>query len=367
MKIVIIGAGVAGLATGWRLAQSGASVTVLERAQPGRGATWAAAGMIAPVGEGRGDAPEFGRWSAGLWPEFAAQIEEQSGTAIGYSRCGALLIARDGEEAEQLAARAQADAELELLNAPQALAMEPMLSPMISGALWASGEAQVDSRALGPALARAFVRVGGTLQLNEAVVRMDVANNRAVSARTPFAHYEADAFVLASGAWTSRIEGIPPDVLPTITPVKGEMIAFAAPLGSAMPNHVVWGNEVYLVPRRRRVLVGATVAEAGYDTSLTYEATDWLSRHAFDVMPALKDWPIDEHWAGLRPGSPDGFPLLGPTALEGLFLASGQYRNGILFAPAVAEVMRRTLLEGALPAEFAAFDPRRVLAQALRS
>jgi glycine oxidase len=365
MKIVIIGAGVAGLATGWRLAQSGVDVTVLERAQPGRGATWAAAGMIAPVGEGGGDAPEFGRWSAGLWPDFATQIEEQSGTAIGYSRSGALIVARDDVEATQLAARAQANAELELLNAPQVLAIEPMLSPMISGALWASGECQVDSRALGPALARAFVRAGGTLLLNEAVVRMEIANNRVISARTPFALYEADAFVLASGAWTSRIEGIPPDVLPMVTPVKGEMIAFAAPSNSAMPNHVVWGNEVYLVPRRRRVLVGATVAEAGYDTSLTDEAANWLVTHAIDLMPALKDWPIDEHWAGLRPGSPDGLPLLGPTGLEGLFLASGQFRNGILFAPAVAEVMRRTLLEGALPPEFAAFDPRRALAQGL--
>ncbi|HEY5238988.1 MAG TPA: glycine oxidase ThiO [Rhizomicrobium sp.] len=364
MKIVIIGAGVAGLATGWRLAQSGADVTVLERAQPGRGATWASAGMIAPVGEGGGDGPdvEFGRWSAGLWPDFAAQIEEQSRTSIGYRRSGALLVARDNAEAVELAACAAGDQELELLNGPQALAMEPMLSPMISGALWASGEAQVDSRALGTALARAFVRAGGTLQLNEAVVRMEVVNDRVVGARTPFALYEADAFVLAAGAWTSRIEGIPEHAVPTIAPVKGEMIAFAAPPGSAMPSHVIWGNKVYLVPRRRRVLVGATVAEAGYDTSLTDEASDWLAAHAVDLMPTLKDWQVDEHWAGLRPSSRDGLPLLGPTRLGRLFLASGQFRNGILFAPAVAEVMRRTILEGGLPPEFAAFDPRRFLA-----
>ena len=362
MKIVIIGAGVAGLATGWRLARSGASVTVLERAQPGRGATWAAAGMIAPVGEGGGEGPdvEFGRWSAGLWPDFAMEIEGASRKTIGYRRSGALLVAHNELEAAELANRAACETGVELLNAPQALDMEPMLAPIISGALWASGEAQVDSRALGTALARAFVQEGGNLQLNEAVVRMEIAGERVIGARTPFALHEADAFLLAAGAWTSRIEGIPPGVVPEIAPLKGEMIAFAAPPGSAMPGHVVWGNEVYLVPRRRRVLVGATVAEVGYDTSLTDEAADWLSSHAIKLMPALKDWPIDEHWAGLRPGSPDGLPLLGPTTIERLFLASGQFRNGILFAPAVADVMRRTLLEGALPPEFAAFDPRRL-------
>src|SRR5580692_193669 len=111
MKIVIIGAGVAGLATGWRLAQSGAAVTVLERAQPGRGATWASAGMIAPVGEGSGTDVKFGRWSAGLWPDFAAQIEEQSRAIIGYRRSGALLVARDNAEATELAARAAGDQE----------------------------------------------------------------------------------------------------------------------------------------------------------------------------------------------------------------------------------------------------------------
>lgn len=360
MKVVIIGAGVAGLAIGWRLRQAGVDVTVLERAQAGHGATWAAAGMISATAEiGQVQTPEsaFAYRARGLWPEFAREIEDVSGMTICYAQSGALMIAMTLAEAEEDARRASADPDLKVFTAQEARALEPMLTHEFCGALWASQEAHVDNRALGQGLARAFVHSGGTLVLNETVVRIETRSGRAVAALTPSGLYEADVFVLAAGAWSGLIDGLPPNAIPPVKPMKGEMLALVPPNGVALPGHVVWGNEVYLVPRGDRLLIGATLEDVGFDTSLTAAAENWLSSRALALMPGLGDWKIIEHWAGLRPGSPDGLPLLGPSAVSGLFIASGQYRNGILFAPAVAEILCGLVLER--PGDFAAFDPRR--------
>lgn len=360
MKVVVIGAGVAGLAIGWRLVQKGASVTVLDRAQPGRGATWAAAGMIAATMEtGEADTPEAGlaRDARSLWPDFAREIEEASARRIDYLQNGSLLVAAGEEEEQRFAERAQAADDLSLLTAAQARALEPMLADDIRGALFAAKEAQVDNRALGGALARCFVRAGGTLVPNEAVIRIESDLTRAFAVRTPFGYHEADAFVLAAGAWSGTIDGLPPDALPPVRPVKGEMLALAPPRGTALPGRVVLADDAYLVPRGDRLLVGATLEDAGFDTALSDAAEDWLSAKALSAMPALREWRIVEHWAGLRPGSPDGLPLLGKSALPGLFIASGQYRNGILFAPSVAEILSRSVLEQSPGPK--AFDPRR--------
>jgi len=360
VKIIVIGAGVAGLAIGWRLAQRGASVTVLDRAQPARGATWAAAGMIAATAEaGEGATPEaeLAHHARSLWPDFAREIESASGARISYSQDGSLLVATNEAEAAHFAERARATNDLTWLSTDEARAMEKMIADTVHGALFAAKEAQVDNRALGAALARCFIRAGGTLIPNEAVVRIEVDRGRAFAVRTPFGYREADAFVLAAGAWSGEIGGLPREAAPPVKPMKGEMLALAPPAGAALPMRMVWGHEVYLVPRGKRLLIGATLEDAGFDTAVTDAAEDWLSSRALALMPALRDWSIDEHWAGLRPGSPDGLPILGESAVSGLFIASGQYRNGILFAPAIAEILSRSVLER-IPGP-KAFDPRR--------
>ncbi|HTK80081.1 MAG TPA: glycine oxidase ThiO [Rhizomicrobium sp.] len=364
MRIVIIGAGVAGLSIGWRLAQAGAEVTVLERAQPGHAATWASAGMISATAEiGDHHTPEarFARHSAALWPHFAREIEEISGIDIGFRVDGTLIVARTPDQAATLRARAKGSAGLEFLATANARALEPLLPAEMVGALFDPNEAQVDNRALGSAVAIAFQRAGGVLHTNEAVVRIETGNGRAVAARTPFSRYDADVFILAAGAWSSRLEGLPPAAVPQVIPVKGEMIALA-PSGATLPRHMIWGNEVYLVPRRDRLLVGATVSCEGFDSRTTEAAATWLQEHVVGLMPALHAWPVVEHWAGLRPGSPDDLPLIGETALDGLFVASGQYRNGILLAPAIADAMRDLLLGKEIAAEIRAFDPSRFVA-----
>ena len=356
MKVVIIGAGVAGLGVGWRLAQAGAEVIILERSQPGGGATWAAAGMIAVTAElldAHAVEIEFARQSNALWPEFVEEVEAASDRVVGFSRKGAMILAADTAELARLTRKAS-DPGLSMLDPGQVRALAPLVTGPQAGALWSPKEAVVDNRALGVALAHAFQRAGGQLNTNEAVVRIERKGGRAAIAHTPFGLYHADVFVLAAGAWSGQLE----TELAPITPVKGEMIALEPPRGEALPDQVIWGHGVYVVPRDGRLFVGATAEMVGFDTAITDEAARTLRAGVENLLPAVKDWALVDQWAGLRPRAPDGLPLLGPTSVDGLWLAAGQFRNGILFAPAIAQSMAAQLMGKAAP--IPAFDPRRL-------
>lgn len=358
MKIVIIGAGVAGLAIGLRLAEAGLDVTVLERAQPGQGATWAAAGMLAVTAELLDSGIteiEFANYSNSLWPNFAKTVEAASGRKIGYATRGALLLAEDAAALSALERQASPPGRI-LVDAGRAREIAPLVTGDIAGGLWSVSEALVDNRALGLALAISLQKAGGRLLTNEAVVRIERRDGRAAVAHTPFGLYHADAFVLAAGAWSGLLE----EEIAPVVPVKGQMILLTPPPGETAPGPVIWGNGVYAVPRGSALAIGATVEAVGFDTSISEAAREDLHRAAQKLMPGLKDWTITDQWAGLRPRAPDGLPLLGPTRVDGLWLASGQYRNGILFAPAVAENVADQILGRAkvIPA----FDPRRFAA-----
>jgi glycine oxidase len=353
VNIVIIGAGVAGLGIGWRLLQAGCQVTILERAQPSTGASWAAAGMLAVTAELE-EACEAERGLAlrshALWPGFAAELEVASGRRVFLSRVGALLLAGDAAELEVLRSREQG--ELRVLGRDQARALVPLLGDGTVGGLWSPHEAHVDNRALGEALTIAFLKAGGILNPTEAAVTIEPGP----AVRTPYKIYGADAVVVAAGAWSALLEEVP------IQPVKGEVIALAPPPGAVLPVPVVWGESVYCVPRPHlgeggRLLIGATVQDEGFDTSPTQEGRDQLWGAARKLMPSLKNWELADHWAGLRPKSPDSLPLLGPSGRQGVFVAGGQYRNGILFAPAIAQEMADIILgKGTVIPDF---DPRR--------
>lgn len=353
MKVIVIGAGAAGLSIGWRLAQQGAEVTVIERGQAGQGATRAAAGMIAAA---EGAQSALARRAAELWPGFAEEVEQASGRGVSYCANGGLVLAKSPEELEAVSARGQSG---EMLSPDEARRIEPRLAPDIVGAMSIPNEAKVDNRALGPALAAAFVKAGGALLVNETVVRFELRDNNILSVLTPFALYQADAYVLAAGAWTARIEGLPLHLLPPVIPVKGEMIALQAPAGATLPRPGILGNDIYMVAQRNRLCVGATVERVGFDSSLTEAASGWLLDRAASLIPALRNWPIAEHWAGLRPGSPDDLPILGASALNGLFIASGQFRSGILYTPAIADALCALVLGKNAPFDIAPFDPRR--------
>ncbi len=351
MNIVIIGAGVAGLGIGWRLQQVGCRVIILERAQPAMGASWAAAGMLAVTAELEDAAPPeraLALRAHDLWPAFAAELEEASGRAVFLSSRGALLLARDAAELEAMRPRAEGD--LAIMGPVEARSLVPLLGPTVGG-LWSPHEAHVDNRALGEALTIAFLKAGGVIYPNEPAVRFEAHGGRVTGVQSPYRRYQADAVLIAAGAWTGLLDAIP------IEPVKGEMIALTPPDPAMLPDPVVWGEDVYCVPRHGRLLIGATVEEAGFDTGPTRAARDQLWSRAAKLMPAVADWTLADHWAGLRPKSPDGLPLLGPARDAGLFVAGGQYRNGILFAPAIAQDMADLMLgKGQVVPEF---DPRR--------
>src|SRR6185437_1028849 len=237
MKIVVIGAGIAGLAIGWRLAQAGQEVTVLERAQPGHGATWASAGMLAVTAELLESGPDeitFARHSNELWPDFAKEIEAESGRFIGYEDKGALLLASDVQALDRLARQAGARPGSELVDAGRVREIVPLATGAVASALWSPHEAQVNNRALGVAMAIALQKAGGRLKTNEAVVRIERRENRAAVAHTPFGLYHADAFVLAAGAWSGLLE----ETLAPIVPVKGQMILLTPPPGMTIPDCV---------------------------------------------------------------------------------------------------------------------------------
>jgi glycine oxidase len=357
MKIVIIGAGVAGLGIGWRLLQAGCAVTILERTQPAAGATWASAGMLAVTAELE-DAAEPERALAlrgqAQWPAFAAELEAASGIPVHFNQGGALLLAADAAELETMRPRSVGDTRI--VDGQEARALAPMLGD-VAGGLWSPHEAHVDNRALGQALTLAFLKAGGVLNSNEAAVT--VAPGPVVL--TPYGRHGADAVVIAAGAWSGLLGDSAGAPVP-IVPIKGEMIALAPPSGATLPVPVIWGEGVYCVPRRHLgdtglLLIGATVQDQGFDTTLTSQARDRLRAAAQTLMPSLKAWQLADHWAGLRPKSPDGLPLLGPSGRDGVFVASGQYRNGILFAPAIAQDMADMVLgKGAVITDF---DPRR--------
>ena len=340
-SVLIIGAGVAGLGIGWRLVQQGIAVTILERGEAAMGATHAAAGMIAATAEmAVAPKPEiaFAARSHALWPGFAAALEAASGVPLDYRRNGALML--EPSRPDTLPPGTV------WVDGNGARAHAPMLADL-PGAVWAPDEAQVDSRALGRALTVAFAAAGGEMRTGTPVTALD-----AQGVVTPDGRLTADAVLVAAGAWSGLFAGIP------MIPVKGQMIALMPPGGASIPEPVIWGNGVYLVPRADRLLVGATVEQAGFDTTPTPEARDDLRARAQALIPGLKDWILAEHWVGLRPASPDGLPLLGRLQ-DGVFVAGGQYRNGILFAPAIADHMRDLIL-GRAPV-IPAFDPQRFL------
>ncbi len=355
MKVIIIGGGVAGLSIGWELAGAGAEVMLFERSEPGHGATWAAAGMLAVAGElGSAQTPEadMAREAQRLWPAFAQELEAASGVPVDYLRNGALLVAMNAQAHKALSARMADDKTVEWIDAAQAQALEPMLAPGIAGAYFARNEAQVDPRKLLTALREAFVQAGGAARTGEEVLSIEKEHDHVVAVRTASGLHSADAFVLAAGAWSGLLETQIP-----VRPIKGELLSLAPPAGSNIPAHVVWGDGVYVVPRGDRLIVGSTMEDVGFNTQATKAAEEHLFTRAGDLMPALRDWKIADHWAGLRPRAPDALPVLGRTKFSNLFAATGQFRNGILFAPYIADLLCRFVLEQ--PASAPHFDPCR--------
>jgi glycine oxidase len=390
---VFVGGGVIGLACAWRAAQRGARVAVLERAAPPAGATNVAAGMLAPVGEltfGERDLLKLTLASGALWPDFAAEVEAAGGEPTGFSRCGALHLALDRDEAGELRRHHDLQRELglaaEWLTPRRCRELEPGLTPTFVGGVLAGGEASVDPRALALSLTAALREAGGEVRTGTEVVdglwdgerlvgvRTVPSRNGSADACNPVGdkrrdgatggasnEVHADAVVLCSGAWSGQTAWLPDEARPPVRPVKGETVELRAREGEAAPaGRIVCSERVYLVPRPDgRLIVGATQEERGFDTLVTAGGVHELLREAYRLLPDVAEMEFAGTIAGLRPGTPDNLPIVGRGAVDGLLLATGHFRNGILLAPLTAAAIAATLTGAEPPAVMAQADPMR--------
>ncbi len=363
-QVAIIGGGVMGLGIGWRLASAGCAVDVFERGTAGHGASWAAAGMLAAGVEAEpGEIPllALNRTSLRRWPDFAGELQAASGIDVELRTEGTLALALSGDDLRQLRFTYEFQRSLgialEWLTAAEARRREPHLAPGLTAAVLSAGDYQVNNRRLGEALAVALRNAGGRLHENASVLSVETAGGRVSGVRLADRGHAADVVVLAAGAWSREIAGIPPEALPPVRPVKGQLLALRMEKAAPLVRHVIWAPGVYLVPRSNgRLILGATVEERGFDETLTAGATLTLLEAAWRALPAIDELAIDEMWAGFRPGSPDDAPILGPCAVEGLVLATGHHRNGILLTPVTADEVSRCILDGKASATIAPFS-----------
>jgi glycine oxidase len=375
---VVVGGGVVGLACAWRLAQRGSRVAVLDRSSPPAGATRVAAGMLAPVGELTFGEPELLKLTlaaAARYPDFVAELEAASGESTGCRRLGALHVALDADEAAQLRRVHELQRSLglsaEWLPPRRCRELEPGLTPSFNGGVHAPDEAAIDPRALVRALLRALESEGADLLLRTEAVEAVLEGERLAGLRTVGGEeLRAAAVVLAAGAWSGQAEWLPERARPPVRPVKGQILELRARGGSASSEgaapceRILASERVYLVPRPDgRLIAGATVEEQGFDTAVTAGGVHELLREACRLLPEVAEMELVEAAASLRPGTPDNLPLIGSAPLDGLFWASGHYRNGILLAPTTADAIAALLSGDNPPQPFAAASPGRLEAE----
>jgi glycine oxidase len=329
LDAVIVGGGIIGLMSAWRAQQRGLNVVVLERDRAGAGASSVAAGVLAPAGEpGDGTGP-LAAAAARLWPGIAAELGD-----VGYTRCGSLVLSWHGER----------NAEGPWLDGDACRALEPGISPDCVGAVLLEDEALVDPRLVVAALAE---RLGDVVQTGADVVEVDEAGATLGNG----GRVEAERVVLAAGAWSAL--GLAPGL--PVKPVKGQVVRF---MGPRPTSRIIESEGIYVVPRPTgETIVGATVQEVGFDTAVTDEATAEVLPPAIRAVPAVADLQLVEAVAGVRPGSGDARPLLGDW--NGILVASGHFRNGILLSSITAEFVAATLAGEEPPPETAGFEPSR--------
>ena len=334
--VIVIGEGVIGLSIGRALAGR-RSVLLLDRGATGEGASWAAAGMLSPLSEADDQGPFFQlcRASFGLFQRFVQDLRDESGIDPGYSGNGVLLIATSEQSSGVLRRRydwqRQAGFEVELLAPEDVRRMEPLVTaPLVTGLLM-PGERSVAPRTLVNALRDACRRRSVDIRPG---VRVDRISKNAVSAgRTTF---EASCIIVAAGVWSADLKGSDPPI--PVYARKGQILSLGMPSGSF--HHVIRWQHAYFVPRSTgELVVGATDEDAGFDASVTVAGIGRLLTDAQAISSHVGAYPILETWTGFRPATSDGLPVLGPSAIPGVYYATGHYRNGILLAPITASII----------------------------
>ncbi len=376
MRVAVIGGGAIGLASAWYLARAGAEVTVLERAEAGKGATWAAAGMLAAHIEEEARDPRFlalSQASQARWPGFVEALHAATGADLGLDLNGAVVaVFCEDEERhwraviERVNAHGQdragpRDGRLMWLDRADLRAMVPAVAADVRGGVLSPLDGRVDNRVLATALLDAVKAAGVTVRERETVYSIESGGDKVRAVVTGAGRLPVDGVVLAAGAWSAEIGGLPAGLPVPVKPIKGQMVALDWDRSQARSlDYLVWGPGIYCVPRADgRLILGATTEDVGFDPRMTAGGLSGLLTRAARTLPRAADLSLIEAWSGFRPAAPDGLPLLGGTAIEGLTIATGHHRNGILLTPVTAELVADLALGRAPRLAIDAFTPDR--------
>ncbi|MFI5058399.1 MAG: glycine oxidase ThiO [Candidatus Acidiferrales bacterium] len=370
--VAIAGGGLIGGSIALELVRAGLRVGVFDRQEPGREASWASAGILSPAPENPGMIPTVPlcKASLALYPEFVTMVEETSGQRVGFRPKGTIeaLFSRDAraELSTLIALHHGLGLKAEALRAGDARELEPALSEEMEAGVLRPDEASVDNRALTRAVLEAARRSGAEIFSNcgvESIWQDEDKHRRCAGLVLQSEKVEAAWTIIAAGCFSAGLAGV--ETYAPVRPAKGQMVALRAE--ELKIERVLWSEKIYLVPRNDgRILAGATVEYIGFDKGTTAGGIEKILSAAIELAPGLVAARIEETWAGLRPDSPDHLPILGPTDLDGLLIATGHFRSGIILAPITAKLIREWVTERRVSIDWERFSPLRFEAQATK-
>jgi glycine oxidase len=363
-EVIIAGGGLIGGAITLELALAGLPVAVFEKGDPGRESSWAGAGILSPAPESPATIPlvPLGKASMALYPDFVARVEELSGQNVGFRAKGTLeaLFSRDAarELSTHVALHHGWGLQAEAINAEDARELEPALSPELEAAVLRPDEASVDNRALTLAVLEAARKSGAEIFPHHEVQGIWREKQRCAGLLLKNEKISAAWTIVAAGCFSANIAGV--NTYAPVRPAKGQMISLRAQ--QTKIERVLWSDKIYLVPRNDgRILAGATVEYVGFDKNVTAGGLEKILAGALELAPGLARAPVEETWAGLRPDSPDHLPILGPTDMDGLLIATGHFRSGILLTPITAQLIREWVTQQSVTIDWDRFSPLRFM------
>ena len=360
MRVLVVGAGIIGLAVADELSRRGLQVDLLEKGEAaGQEASSAAAGILSPHGEVDRPSPllDLAQAAFQLIPETIKRLESVSGLDLRYRACGSLTLAitPDDERAHEaeLAWQKKAGLRMEQLNAAQVKEMEPAVTGSIRSGIWWPQTAQVDNRQMVAAYRQVIQQQGATLHTQTAVSRFLLEKDSVIGVETNRGRFEADWVVNCAGSWANLDAALPAPI--PVIPVKGQMLQFQTK--SPVVQRVIQSPRAYLVQRSpEQLLVGTTLEEVGYDKTVTEAGRTAILQGVHEITSGLDSLPVQESWAGLRPGTPDGLPILGPTPWKRFLCATGHFRNGILLAPLTGRLIADWIQTGSCGLDLSPFS-----------
>ena len=360
--VVVAGGGLIGASIAFELAQAGLQVSVFDAREPGREASWASAGMISPAPEGPDTIPlvPLSKASAAMYPDFLQAVEEFSGRDVGYRPDGAMEVFWEGDVREEIstlmAVYHGVGLRAEALTGEQAKELEPELREEVQGGVLRPDESSLDNRVLTQATLEAARHKGVEIFAGNGAAGIWREGRSCKGLLLTNGRVEANWTIIAAGCFSAKIEGVAPYA--PVFPTKGQMVALRCE--AVQIQHVLWSENVYLVPRNDgRILAGSTAERMGFDRDVTAGGMKKILTGAIELIPAFAKARIEASWAGLRPDSPDHLPILGPTDVEGLLMATGHFRSGILLAPLTARLVREWITSQKVSMDWERFSPMR--------